>query len=110
MNNIVYIGTIRRLRVFENRMLKSIFGPKRDKVTREWRKLHNEELNDVYSPPNIIRMIKLRRMRWAGYVSRMGKSRGVCRALMVKPEGNRPFGRPRHRWKDNIKMDLQEVG
>jgi len=110
VNNVVYIGTIRRLRVFENRVLRSTFGPKRDKVTREWRKLHNEELNDLYSPPNIIRVMKTRIMRWAGYVARMGKRRGVYRVLVGKPEGNIPFGRPGGRWKDNMKMDLQEVG
>jgi hypothetical protein len=110
MNNVVYIGTVRRLRVFENRVLRSIFGPKRDEVTREWRKLHNEKLNDLYSPPNIIRVIKSRRMRWVGYVARMGKRRGVYRVLVGKREGKRPFGRPRPRWKDNINMDLQEVG
>jgi len=90
--------------------LRRIFGPKRDKVTREWRKLHNEELNDLYSLPNIVRVIKSRRMRWAGHVARMGESRGVCRVLVGKPEGKRPLGSPRRRWEDNIKMDLQEVG
>ena len=91
-----------RLRVFENRVLKRIFGPKRDKVTREWRKLHNEELNDLYSSPNIVRVIKLRRMRWAGHVARMGEKSGVYRVLVGKPEGKRLLGRPRHRWEDNI--------
>ena len=81
----------------------------RDEVTGEWRKLHNEELNDVYFSPNIVRVIKSRRMRWAGHIARMGKSRGVFRVLVGKPEGKRPLGRPRHRWEDNIKMDLQEV-
>ena len=90
--------------------MRRIFGPKRDKVTREWRKLHNEELNDLYSLPNIVRVIKSRRMRWAGHVARMGESRGVCRVLVGKPEGKRPLGSPRRRWEDNIKMDLQEVG
>ena len=102
MNNVVYIGTIRRLRVFENMVLRSIFGPKRDEVTREWKKLHNEELNGLFSPPNIIRVIKSRRMGWAGHVAGMGKRRGVYRVLVGKPEGNRPFGRPRHRGKDKI--------
>jgi len=99
----------RRLRVFENRVLRGIFGPKRDEVTGEWRKLHNEELNDLYSP-NIVRVIKTRRMRWAGHVARMGEKRDVYRVLVGKPEGKRPLGRPRRRWDDNIKMDLQEVG
>ena len=85
-------------------------GSKRDKVTREWRKLHNEKLNDLYSPPNIIRIIESRIMGWAGYVARMGKRRGVYMALVGKPEGKRPFGRTRLRWKDNIKLDVQEVG
>ena len=87
-----------------------IFGSKRDKVTREWRKLHNKKLNDLYSSPKIVRVIKWRRMRWAGHVARMGKKRGVCRVLLGKLEGKRPLGRPRRRWEDNIKMDLQEVG
>ena len=100
----------RRLRMFENRMLMRIFGPKRDDVTGEWRKLHNEELNDLYCSPNIVRVIKLRRMRWAGHVARMGEGRGVYSILAGKPEGKRPLGRPRHGWEDNIKMGLQEVG
>ena len=99
-----------RLRMFENRVLRGIFGPKRDEVTGEWRRLHNEELNDLYSSPNIIRVIKSRRMRWAGHVARMGEGRGAYRVLVGRPEGRRPFGRPRRRWEDNIKMDLQEVG
>ena len=81
-----------------------------DEVTEEWRKLHNEELNDLYSPPNIVLMIKSRRMRWAGYVTCMGERRGVYRVLVGKPEGKRPFGRPRCRWGNYIKMDNQEVG
>ena len=81
----------------------------RDEVTREWRKLHNEELNDLYSSPNIVRVIKPRRMRWAGHVARMGEKRGVYRVFVGKPEGTRPLGRPRRRWQDNIRMDLQEV-
>ena len=91
-----------RLRVFENRVLWRVFGPKRDKVSGEWRKLHNEELSDLYSLPNIVRVVKLRGMRWAGHVACMGDGRGVHRFLVGKPEGKRPFGRPRHRWEDNI--------
>jgi hypothetical protein len=90
--------------------LRRIFGPKRDEVRGEWRKLHNEKLNDLYSLPNIVRVIKSRRMRWAGYVARMGEERGGCRVLVGKPEGRRPVRRPRCRREDNIKMDLQEVG
>ena len=100
----------RRLRVFENWVLRRVFGPKRDGLSGEWRKLHNEELNDLYSLPNIVRVVKSRRMRWAGHVARMGEDRVVHRVLMGKPEGKRPLGRPRRRWEDNIKMDLQEVG
>jgi hypothetical protein len=99
-----------RLRVFENRVLRRIFGPKRDEIIVEWRKLHNEELNDLYSSPNIVRVIKSRRMKWAGHVARMGERRGVYRVLVGKPEGKRPLRRPRRRWEDNIKMDLQELG
>ena len=83
----------RRLRVFEKRLLRRTFGPKRDEVIREWRKLHNEELNDLYYSPNILRVIKSRRMRWAGYVARMGEGRGEYRVLMGKPEGKRPLGK-----------------
>jgi hypothetical protein len=97
------------MRVFENRVLRRVFGPKRDEVTGESRKLHNEELNDMYSSPNIVRVVKSRRMRWAGHVARMGEERGVHRVLVGKPEGKRPLGRPRRRWEDNIKMDV-EVG
>jgi len=99
-----------RLRVFENRVLRRIFGPKRDKVIREWRKLHNEELNNLYSSPKIVRVIKSRRMRWAGHVVDMGDRRGLYRVLVEKPQGKIPLGRPRRRWEDNIKLDLQEVG
>jgi len=98
------------MRVFEKRVLRRIFGPKRDELTGEWRKLHNEELNNLYSSPNIVRVIKSRRMRRAGHVARMGKRRGVYMVMVEKPEGKRPLGRPRHRWEDNIKMDLQGVG
>jgi len=90
-------------------MLRRIFGPKRDDLTREWRKLHNEELKELYSSSNIDRVIKAGRMRWAGNVARKGERRGVYRILVGKPEGKSPLGRPNHRWKDNIKMDLQEV-
>jgi transcription termination factor 2 len=96
--------------VFENRVLRRIFGPKRDEVTGGWRKLHNEELHKLYSSPSIIRMIKSRRMRWAGHVARMGEKRNAYRILVEKPEGKRPLGRPRRRWVDNIKMDLREIG
>jgi len=99
----------RRLRVFENRVLRRVFGRKRDEVTGEWRKLHNEELGDLYSLPNIVLMVNSRRMRWGVHVARMGQERGVCRVLVGKPEGKRPLGRPSRRWEDNIKMDLQEV-
>ena len=88
---------------------RTAFGPKRDEVTGELRKLHNEELSNLYSLPNIVRVVKSRRMRWAGHVARMGNGRGVYRVLVGKPEGMRPLGRPRRRWEDNIKMDLQEV-
>jgi len=100
----------RRLRVFENKVLRRIFGPKRDEVTGKWRKLHNEELNDMYSSPNIVRVIKSRRMRWAGHVARMGDRRGVFRVVVRKPQEKRPLGRPRLRWGDNIKKDLQRSG
>jgi len=99
-----------RLKVFENRVLRRIFGPKRDEVQGEWRKLHNEELNDLYSSPKIVRVIKSRKMRWAGHVARMGERRGVDRVLVEIPEGKRLLGRPRRRWENNIKMGLQEVG
>jgi hypothetical protein len=100
----------RRLRVFENRVLRRVFGPKRDEVTGEWIKLHNEELHDLYSSPNIVRVIKSRRMIWAGHIARMGEGRGVYSVLVGKPEGNISLGKSRCRWEDNIKMDLQEVG
>ena len=84
----------RRLRVSENRVPRRIFGPKRNEVTGEWRKLHKEELNDLYCSPNIVRVIESRRMRWAGHVARMGVRRGVYMVLVEKPEGKRPLGRP----------------
>ena len=91
-------------------MLRKIFRPRRDKVTGEWRKLYNEELNDLYFSPNIVQVTKLRRMRWLGHVACMGERRGTYRVLMGKLEGRRPLGRPRHRWQDIFKMDLQELG
>ena len=100
----------RRLRVFENKVLRRVFEPKRDEVTGEWRKLHNEELRDLYSLPNIVRVVKSRRMRWAGHVAHMGEGRGVHRVLVGKPEEKIPLGRPRSRWEDNVKIDLREVG
>src|SRR5215469_13420277 len=99
-----------RLRVFENRVLRRVFGPKRDEVTGKWKKLHNEELKDLYFSPSIVQVVKSRRMRWAGHVARMGEERGVHRVLVGKPEGKRPLWRPRRRWEDNIEMDLEEVG
>ena len=89
---------------------KTIRRPRKDEVTGEWRRLHNKELNDLYSSPNIMRVIKSRRMRWTGHVARMGEEMGAYRVLVGKPEGKRPLGRPRLRWVDNIRMDLQEVG
>jgi len=94
--------------MFENMVLR-IFGPRRDGVTGEWRRLHNEELNDLYCSPNIVRVIKSRRTRWGRHVARMGEERGVYRVLVGKLEGRRPLGRPRRRWVNNIRMDLQEV-
>jgi hypothetical protein len=98
-----------KLRVFEERVLR-IFGPKRDGVTGGWRKLHTEELHNLYSSPSIIRIIKSRRMRWTGHVAQMGEKRNVYRLLIGKPEGKRPLGRPRRKWMDNIKTDLLEIG
>jgi hypothetical protein len=95
--------------VFENRVLRRIFGPKRDEVTGEWRKQHNEELRDLYSSPSIIRIIMSRRMRWAGHVARMGKKRNAYRLLVGKPEEKGPLGRLRRRWVDNIRMDLERA-
>jgi hypothetical protein len=99
-----------RLGVFENRVLRRIFEPKSDEVTGEWRKLHNEELHDLYSSPGIIRMIKSRSMRWAAHVARMGEETNSYRLLVETSEGRRPLGRPRRRWLVNIMMDLVEVG
>jgi hypothetical protein len=98
-----------RLRVFENGVLRRIFGPKRDEVIGEWRKLRSGELHNLFSSPEIIRHIKLRRMRWAGHVARMEEGRNVYRVLVGKPEGKRPLDRPRHRWEDGIRMDLREI-
>jgi hypothetical protein len=94
--------------VVENRVLRRVFGPKRDEVTGKWRKLHNKELSDLYSLPNIVRVVKTRRMRSVGHVARMGEWRDVHRVLVGKPEGKRPLGRPGRRWEDNIKIDLRE--
>jgi hypothetical protein len=99
-----------RLSVFENTVLRRIFGPKRDEVTGGWRKLHNVELHGLYSSPSIVRVIKARRMRWAGHVARMGEARGVYNILVGRPEGRRPLGRPRRRWEDNIRIDRREIG
>jgi len=96
----------RRLRVFENRVLRRIFGPRSDEVTGEWRKLHNEELNDLYSSPNTFRVIKSRIIWWAGHVARMGERRDVHKILVGKPERMRPLGRPRRKWEDNIKTEF----
>ena len=95
--------------MFENKVLRKIFGTKRDKMTGKWRKLHNAELHALYFSPNIIRNLKLRQLRWAGHVARMEQSRNAYRILVGKPEGKRPLGRPRRRWENNIKMDLTEV-
>jgi hypothetical protein len=99
-----------RLRVFENRVLRRIFGPKRDEVTGGWRKLDDEELHGLYCSPSSVKVVKARRMRWAGHVARMGEVRGAYNILVVMPEGRRPLGRPRRRWEDIIKMDLREIG
>jgi hypothetical protein len=103
------LGEKHRLRVFENRVLRRIFGPKREEEV-SWRKLHNDKLHSLYSSPNIVRVIKSRKMRWAGHVARMEEGRGVYRFLVGRPEGKRPLGRPELRWEDNIKMDLRETG
>jgi hypothetical protein len=98
-----------RLRVFENTVLRKIFGPKREE-DGSWRKLHNDELHNLHSSPNIVRVIKSRKMRWAGHMARMGEGTGVYRVLVGRPEGKRPLGRPRRRWEDNIKVKLRETG
>jgi hypothetical protein len=98
-----------RLRVFVHRVLRRIFGQKRDEVTGGWRKLHNEELHNLYSSPSIIRMFKSRRKEWACHVARMAEKRNAYRILVGKPEGKRPLGMPRRRWVYNIKMDLREI-
>jgi hypothetical protein len=100
----------KKLRVFEVLVLRRIFGPRRDEVTGEWRRLHIEELNDLYTSPNMVRVIKSRRMRWARHVTHMGEESGVYRVLVGKPEGKRLLGRPRRRWVNNIWTDLQKVG
>jgi hypothetical protein len=103
------LGEKHRLSVFENRVLRKIFGPKREE-DGSWRKLHNDELHDLYSSPNIVRVIKSRRMRRAGHVARMVQGRGAYRVLVGRPEGKRPLGRRMRRWEDNIKMYLREIG
>jgi len=99
----------RKLRVFENMVLRRIFGPRKDEEKGKWRRLHNDELNDLYSSLNIVRLIKSRRMKWAWHETHLGEERGAYRVLVGKPEGRRPLGRPRCRWVDNIRMDLHEV-
>jgi hypothetical protein len=100
---------LRKSKLNSDKQIVQIFGPKRDEATGEWRRLHNEELNDLYSSPNIIRVIKSRRMKWGGHVAHMGEKRSAYRILVGRPEGRRPLGRPTRRW-DNIKMDFQELG
>ena len=96
--------------MFQNKVVRKIFGAKRDKITGEWRNLHNAELHALYSSPNIIRSLKSRRLRWVGHIAHMEQSRNAYRVLVGKPDGKGPLGRPRRRWEDNIKMDLREVG
>jgi hypothetical protein len=103
------LGEEHRLRVFENRVLRRIFGPEREEYG-SWRKLHNDELHSLYSSPNIVRVIKSRRIQWEGHVARKREGRGVYRVLVGRPEGKRPLGRPRRRWENNINMDLREIG
>jgi hypothetical protein len=110
-NFFIYFNShVCRLRVFENRVPRRIFGPKRDEVTGEWRRLHNKVLYALYSSSNIIRVIKSRRLRWVVHVARMGERRGAYRALVEKREGKRPLERSRHRWRNNIKMNLRDIG
>jgi hypothetical protein len=99
-----------RLRGFENKVLRRIFGPKRDEVTGEWKKLHNEDLHNLYSSPDIIRQVKSRRMRWAGHVARMGEERKVNKVSVGKIKGKKPLGRQRSKWEDGSRMDLWEIG
>ena len=99
----------KRLQVFENKVLRIIFGPKRDDETGKWRRLHNGELHDLYGKPDIMRIVKSRRLRWAGQVTRMGNERGALKLLVGKPEGKRPVGRLRMSWENNINHDLREV-
>ena len=96
--------------MFENKVLRKIFGAKKNEIIGEWRKLHNDELHALYSSPNIIRSHKTRRLKWAGHVARMEQARNAYRVLVGKPERKRPLGRPRRRWEDNIRIDLREVG
>jgi hypothetical protein len=103
------LGEEYRLRIFENRLLRKICGPKREEDV-SWKKLHNDELHDLYSSPNIVRVIKSKRMRWAGHVARMREGRGVYRVLVGRSEGKRPLERPRSKWEDNIKKGLMEIG
>jgi hypothetical protein len=103
------LGEEHRLRVFENRVLRRIFGPKRE-VDGSWRKLHSDELHSLYSSPNIVRVIKTRRLRWVGHVACMREGRGVYMVLIGRPGCKIPLGRPRRRWEDNIKLDLREIG
>jgi hypothetical protein len=100
----------RRLRVFENRLLRRIFEPKKNAVTGQWRKQRNEEINDLCCSPNNFRVIKSRRMRWAEHLAGLGERRGIYKDFVGKPEVKRPLGRPRRRWKDNIKIDIKEGG
>jgi hypothetical protein len=107
---IIWSPILREEHRLEKRVLRRIFGPKRDEVTGEWRKQHNKELCDLYSSQSIIRIIKSRKIRWAGHVAPMGEKRNAYRLLVGQPEGNRLLGRPRCKWVSNIRMDLEEVG
>lgn len=99
-----------KLRVFENKVLRKIYGPKRDEMTGEWRRLHNEELHGLYDSPDVVKIMKSKRLRWAGHVARMREKRRLYSILVGRPDGKRPLGRPRRRWEDNIRRDLREVG